>query len=170
MTTTTLDATLEAVRSHSISARGNWGDFHENEELYPELKVEVGSTIREVRMEANRYLHSSGWSEWRIYVRETNPSQGIGEVTRAKIRDACTPIVEAWLESDEYVASRSRAFCWWLKQLIRDENYNLERPERTLFHYREEMNADQRELLTEAITTKRAYLEALDGIDLEAIS
>jgi hypothetical protein len=118
--------------SHSLtlSYGREFGPF-DREELFPVLELEA-PRVGKVRadFEANRYVHSSGWSEWRIFLRDVrrpDPERpaiggaevsGVGPATRDAIRDACLPLIEEWLEGSEYRASREIAAARALVQKI----------------------------------------------------
>lgn len=80
-----------------------------------------------LRMEANRYVHSQGWSEWRIFARqarEDTNGQGLGaeltDTARTRLRDEFSPAVEAWLKSKAYRDSESRAYVWAIQAEARE--------------------------------------------------
>lgn len=120
-----ITATMETPdRSHWIGTEYASGGKLSTEELYPVLIVTglprlVGPV--EVKMRADRYVSSAGdWGSWRVSMNEVEPSNGIGEKTRAAIREACTPVVLAWLNSGMYVAARRKAIAETCVRLIRE--------------------------------------------------
>jgi hypothetical protein len=80
-----------------------------------------------VRMEASRYTHSSGLSEWRIFaerVREGmhDAPSGIqlSDTARRQLGDACEPAVKAWLATTAYKASRVVGLVAAIKRKLHD--------------------------------------------------
>ena len=110
--------------SHSLVLGYNGREFgpFDREELFPVLEVDAPRVGRvRVSFEANRYVHTGGWSEWWIFLRDIRTPatdeeplggrevSGIGPATREAIADACRPLVLEYLSSDAYQESRRAA-------------------------------------------------------------
>ncbi len=104
-----------------------------NEELFPILELDVPRVgLVRAQFEANRYVHSSGWSEWRVYLKDVRlpdaerpelyhlgpDAPGVGPSTRDAIRAACEPLILGWLETDAYLASRQVAAAYAARREI----------------------------------------------------
>lgn len=112
------------------------------EEIYPivELEAPRAGLVR-AQFSADRYVSSSGWSEWRIYVRDIRTpdpekpelahlgphASGIGDATRAAIDEAGRPLIVEWLASPAYLESRRRAAGHAVRRLFYDASaYSLD--------------------------------------------
>jgi len=118
-----ITATIERPNgSHWLATEYGRGGGFSKEELFPVLVLEGVPRIGTVRakFEVSRYVHSSGWSDWRIYPRasEFEPSNGIGDKTRRAIAEAGEPVIREWLASPEYLASRQNAAAHALQRII----------------------------------------------------
>lgn len=119
------DLKLERFNSHSVRI-----DFASDLGRYDVSKEEVYGYFRATwrgvpvvfTMSADRYRHSSGISEWRIYctdAREIDPAlaedvygrgPAVSDTARQRLGAAARPVVEQWLASADYVTSRRTAF------------------------------------------------------------
>lgn len=112
-----------------------------------------------VTMQADRYVHSNGWSEWRVYAErareDVGPNGGLGadltETARHRLSDEFKPVVEKWLESDEYTLSARMAVVGALKALAGRLRY------------------DSRDLRT-AVNANRKRLTAADAKQLLGVA
>lgn len=101
--------------SHSITI-GHDGE-REREEVFVYCATEWRGAPVIVTMRADRYRHSSGLSEWRVYASEarskTNEPYGFGahvtDTARQRLNDACKPLALTWLDSDDYRTSEADA-------------------------------------------------------------
>lgn len=82
-----------------------------------------------VTISADRYLHSSGMSEWRLYVSDARGCSGseddpiivdLSNTARRRLGEQCIPIARKWLASDIYSTSRLSAFSDALTRMARD--------------------------------------------------
>jgi hypothetical protein len=105
--------------SHAIVFGPNARESFDREELYPTYNATWRGRPVVVQVRADRYTHSSGLSDWRVYVndaREATPGdeRGRGPELSGRARevlgDELRPIVREWLASEEYAASRRKAF------------------------------------------------------------
>lgn len=111
------------------------GGIKETVRLYfraPWRGIEVNLT-----MEADRYTHSSGLSEWRIHTdeaRQAMPGTGLApEVTdtaKKRCGDACRQQVEDFLKSEEYARSEAGAYYDAIKRMIRELRPYSDEPSR----------------------------------------
>jgi hypothetical protein len=107
------------------------GEIHDKETVDFSYRTEWRGQPVRVDLQADRYRHSSGWSDWRVYATNSlyvdadgqNMTFTAGEVTptaHARLSDACKPDVYAWLASDAYPASRRSAFSVMVENAIRE--------------------------------------------------
>lgn len=153
---TATDPRLESVRSHSVSLEYASGHDVTREECYPELRVTWRGQEIAVTFSCDRYASSAGWTDWRSYVRRTEPDTT--DTARSAIREACEPLVRAWLDSDAYRESRQRAFYSMIRAQLRDEKYNADTPAETLARNAHELSEGQRGVLTSAVDALRTFL------------
>lgn len=149
-------ATLETPnRSHWIATEYGSGGPLSKEELYPVLAVEglprVGTVT--VKMSADRYVSSNGtWGEWRVIVSNIEPTNGIGDATRKLIREACTPVVLAWLASPAYVEARRATIAETCVRLIRENGqYGIDTMRKEVLRHFGELSEAQADCLTRAM-------------------
>jgi hypothetical protein len=101
------------------------------EEFYPVILTEWRGESVNLECSADRYLHSSGMSEWRIYARAGkirsedeagNVTYGreITETARRRLFTELEHLVSEWLEGEEYRAGHRRAVFYALGRLLRD--------------------------------------------------
>lgn len=140
MATTAKNAELALVRSHYVEfprdRQPTTALPFEREEAFPVVAVEVPRAGR-VRAEfhVDRYVYGSRetrrMGEWRIVLRDvreddpenphTSPqAKGIGDAARAAIREACKPLVAAWLDSNAYRTSRRKATSHAYRRELKD--------------------------------------------------
>lgn len=154
-------------RSHWLAPAHASGGELSKEELYPILEVSNVPRVGTVRasFSVDRYRHSSGWSDWRIIVRDLEPATGIGPVTREAIREVCYPVIRGWLESGAYTIARRRAAAALVRRIIIDAGprlYRVESARLELERYRSElapMEADSLSSALDSLETAAAILE-----------
>ena len=152
----------EAVFTHK--GNSHWVTLEHGESLTKEeVYFTVEATWRGDRVsfeiEATRYKHSGGWSDWRIYVRS-----GLDSFTEPQSRafnEVGKPMVEQWLGSDEYPASRQRAFYNSIRSVVREERYSVDKSERLLAKLGNELSVGDLASLTIAVGHLRDFLEAV---------
>jgi len=125
MANATATELVNPTRSHWIALDWNAGELDiSKEELWPNVRATWRGQELTAELEASRYRHSEGMSEWRVFVRGARNPEGYGlelsDVARSKLNDACVPLVREWLESDEYPAARARTFAHTLAREVRD--------------------------------------------------
>lgn len=119
--TTASDPVLIDTRSHSV--RLGYGPTLDREEFFPTLTAVWRREVFHVEMEANRYASANGvMGEWRIFPRSTRPDST--DLARRALGDVCRPVVEAWLASDGYRASRQSAFAHAISYVLREERFS----------------------------------------------
>lgn len=176
MATATAGELVQAFRSHHISLDWNHGTRDvSKEELFPIVRAAWLGQELNVQLDVNRYRHSGGMSEWRIYV--TSARRAIAEesgyaaevplsdVARSKLTAACRPIVLELLESDEYRQARRRAFAHAIRrELLEDagRSYGLERVRDTLEHLRDELGEEYADELARLVGIAQ---ELADGLE-----
>ena len=116
-----------------------------------------GSPV-ELRVEADRYRHSSGWSEWRISM----PNSGLTDTAYAAIRPAIVPFIEQWLGSSALFAARAEGLYSELRRILRDERYSLDAFDRQLALVEPAMTRQRVTQLKNAAQHLRAFFAALD--------
>jgi hypothetical protein len=170
-----VERNLESVRSHTVTLDYNGGDGLQvqKEEAYATLQVIAGGEQREVRVEMSRYRHSEGMSEWRWFVTDIEPSQGIGDVRRGEIRANIAALVEGWLDGimgtaqggpeARYFLSRARAFRWALVQEVRGMRTTADyRAKEALAKFGAELLPSDRAKIEEAHSYMATALYALE--------
>jgi hypothetical protein len=142
------------------------------EELYPVLEIELPrvGTVR-AQFSVDRYVHSSGWSDWRIYAREVTPGNGVGDAARAAINEAGKPLILAWLASDEYRHSRARAIAYAVKRGIEYDrptaSYSIDNARKTLATFEHELHVSDVQSFTRALDALDVAAAALDAVPAE---
>jgi hypothetical protein len=175
------DVVLDRVGSHSVSTGYNYRDEIEKEECFGYFSATWRGQPVRLTMNADRYRHSSGMSEWRVYCRDAKVIEpdddrngdwyyhgaSVSDTARQRLGEVCQPMMAEWLESDGYVTSRRLAFVRMLKRLASDlAKYNSgSELTRMLDKYRFEISADQFAQLTRAGIAFAAYCDALAEID-----
>ena len=155
-------------RSHWLATDYERGGEISKEELYPILDVTGVPRVGQVRatFSVDRYRHTSGWSEWRIYLKDVEPSHGVGDATRKSISEACKPLIEAWLAGPEYVASRQNVAAHMVKRIILASDcrsYGLSNAEQELHRHQHELTTDDAERLRKAISLLEQAAELLEN-------
>lgn len=165
------------------------GEPFSREELHPILELDVPRVgFVRAQFEANRYVASSYdertgessplWSEWRIFLRDVRTpdeerpdlphlgrtASGVGEATWRAITRACEPLILAWLETDDYRASRQSAAAYAAKREIdAPAAYRLVNVEQTLALVRDHLSPDDAERLARAVDLLEQAAALLDG-------
>lgn len=102
----------------------------EKEEVTRLFLTEWRGVVVTVRISADRYRHSSGISEWRIYADQARKgTEGYGEhltdTARRRLSEKFSPLVQEWLNSNDsgdgsYTQSRRRVFTAVIKGKLSD--------------------------------------------------
>ena len=168
MATATAIELVNPSRSHWIALDWNAGELDINkEELWPNVRATWRGQELTAELEASRYRHSEGISEWRIFVRGARSLEGYGlelsDVARSKLNEVCVPLVLEWLESDDYTAARTRTFAHTIAREIRDagtrEDY---RAATALEKFAGELVPEDRENLERALELRLESYRILD--------
>lgn len=165
-----MEARIERVQSHSVTL-GYRGEL-EREECYPRLSVIVRGEQREVTVSCDRYVSTAGLGSWRWYITSMDPGNGIGDATRAKVREAIAPLVEGWLAGTfgtaesgpdgNYRASRARAYARAVANEIRAMRTTADyRAKAALDANADELSGDDRLRLRYAYDSMLRALELL---------
>ena len=176
------DAGLERVGSHSVSLGVNYHDEIEKEECFGYFSATWRGEPCRVEVSADRYRHSSGLSEWRVYARAAYSGEDrnrhgadrlaareLTDTARHRLGELCVPIMREWLDSDDYGASRRQAFVRMFKRQASDLSIYAERPSDRLTSlvtkYADEISLKEFDALLEAGYRFDAYVQALNAID-----
>lgn len=126
---TKIDTTAPPVHvSHWIETRRG---KNQKEEIFFRFETEWRGEAAFVTVSADKYVHSSGWSEWRIYateVRKQEWGQYHTDTAKTRMSEVYRPVVEAWLKSDAYTASRQRAFEHLAARVLEDLDHERDIP------------------------------------------
>lgn len=177
--TSAKNAVLERTGSHYISddAGSYRVDGISKEEVYGYFSAVWRGRAVQVEVSADRYSHSSGMSEWRVYARaarfhDPERNGGRGEETtgnaRAALSKVCSPMMEEWLASDEYAASFQRALASMVMRKFRND-YSAARDVRAaLATFKDRLAPAAHEAISETLAAYEAY-EAASSRAFEAI-
>jgi hypothetical protein len=129
-----------------------------------------------VRFSADRY-RSSRWhndepageemGEWRIYAREFDPSNGIGDAARRLANEAGEPLIREWLESADYRAARRQAAAYMLRRFILERGtttYGVRDSTRALEVHGHELDSKTRADFKRAVAALNKAGELLGGV------
>jgi len=165
---TVTDVEMERTGSHHVSdecARGGY-----REEVYAYFRATWRKRPVIVTMQADRYTHSSGLSEWRIYATEAryfdperNGGRGelVTDTARQRLSEACRPAVAAWLDSDEYPASLADAV---RNMIVREmgDRYRPNTARELLARYGDRLTLAQSEAITAAMVARDEFAATLE--------
>lgn len=165
---TTSEARMTGAGSHSVRF-DNRGQL-EKEEVFPTFETTWRGAAVTVQMSADRYRHSSGISEWRIYAVNTRDEKGgaLTPLARSRMTEQLRPLVYEWLLTDAYAASRRQAFANALQREFYDLHpYRHDEPthnvRRLLAAHAGELSPAVLERFTRAADAFDAYAIALLG-------
>jgi hypothetical protein len=121
--TKVIPSELVRVGSHTVTL--DRSGKVEREEMFPVFNTEWRGQPATLQMEANRYRHSQGMSDWRIFPRDAREGHydvrtygnELTDTARQRLGEQNTETVSAWLASDEYAASRRLAFVYALRRI-----------------------------------------------------
>lgn len=126
-------ATLRApLRTGSHSVRIGWQNGQrvvDKEELFFYFDTTWRKLPALVTLSADRYRHSEGMSDWRIYAsdaKEHDPERNGGrgddltELARRRLGEQLKPIAQQWLASEAYAQSRQTAFYHAIDRMARE--------------------------------------------------
>ena len=117
------NATLRKTGSHWVSDdNSSRHNGISKEEIYFYFDATWRGRPVQVEVSADRYAHSSGISDWRVYARAAYFDGRVSttDTARRALSELCSPIATAWLESGEYVASFQRALAHMIMRKFRD--------------------------------------------------
>jgi len=162
-----IKATIENPNgSHHIAAQGGYGGPLSKEELYPVIAFDGVPRVGTARVQysVDRYLASSGWTNWRLVTRQIlDGSNGIGEKTRELLYEAAEPLVAEWLEGDGYAASRQKAVAHTVSRVIAESRYSRDSAARFLADQRNELTAEAAAHFDEALAALEVYDLAMNA-------
>ena len=166
-TITPQNVEMERTGSHHVSddyARGGY-----REQVFGYFKATWRGEPVIVTMQADRYTHSSGLSDWRIYAEqarsfdpERNGGRGddLTDTARGRLSDACKPLMAAWLDSDEYAPSLANAVRNMIVREMKDRHTST--APRLLETYGDRLTATQHDAITTALAARDAYHAATE--------
>lgn len=162
------DPVLQKTGSHHV------GDDLSREEIYFYFSATWRSQPVSVEVSADRYVHSSGMSDWRVYARaarfyDPERNGGRGEPTTETARRAlsvlCVPIATEWLGSDEYAASFRRALAQMIMRKFRNDHSPARSVAEALATFRSRLAPDAFEAISETLSAYNAYTAASAKVD-----
>lgn len=126
------DAALERTGSHSVidDNYSSRADGISSEEVFGYFTATWRSRPVMVTVSADKYAHSSGMSDWRIYASEAryvdtekngNRGEDVTATAKSALSKLCAPLMSDWLGTDEYVASFQRALARMILRKFRDD-------------------------------------------------
>lgn len=163
MAVTAKNGELVSVRSHSVRI-GNNGQV-EREECWPVMSAVWTGREVEVDISADRYVTADGqWTDWRIYARSGEDKNGrkLTDVARQRMTELAVAVTTEWLDSDEYLASRQRAFKHELRRWVRDERFDAERMAKLVSRHQFELTAFDHRNLVRAIAGLKVLIDSLN--------
>lgn len=151
--------TLQQVSSHYITLVNHPDGI--KEEVYLYFNAHWRGEEVTVKMQASRYTHSAGLSEWRVYCTEAYSlpdgkdhyinRKHVTPTARARLADECETLVVQWLRSQDYRRSESAAYCHAIKEMLRQANRYSDEPTRDarqkVVQYSSKLTPMQREYL-----------------------
>lgn len=161
------EVTLESTGSHHVSdeyARGGY-----REQVFGYFKAEWRGLPVIVTMQADRYTHSSGLSDWRIYAEsaryydaDANGGRGadVTDLARQRLSEACRPAMSEWLHGDEYAGSLSRAVRNMIVRQIGEKYGN--NADRLLTTYADRLTLDQAKAIRAALVARDSFRAAME--------
>lgn len=136
----------------------------EREEAYNQYRVRWNGEEITVSTIADRYRHSEGLSPWRVGRVETRYAVALSDLGRQRVREALTPVILAWVESDEYRTARESAFVHALKRELAEERYDADRPAKAIDAFRAELSPESLRKLILASNHLAHFLAALEDL------
>jgi len=132
---TKAEAKLIRASSHSVkfgcTVSADEMSGIDKEELYLTFTTTWRGADVVVQMGADRYRHSSGVSDWRIYpanaIEGSDPygrGKALTDTARRRLSEQLTPLVEAFIAGDEYPVSRARAVVGALVRELAERSYS----------------------------------------------
>lgn len=165
------EAVLTRTGSHHVTLE--YGETPSKEECFFYFDTAWRGSPAMVTMSADRYKHSSGWSEWRIYAVDAREIDEAGngrrgpdltDLARRRLSDQLEPLVEAWLAGPDYAASRARAFASALERELWELRYRgTDRIRRTLSALSHELEPAALERLTSAVDAWDVFATIMNG-------
>lgn len=101
------------------------------------------------------YQDGDRLTPWRIvpqHVQYAETRADVSDTARRAVHDQVTPIVAAWLETDEATAAYRQAIAKAIARTIRDERYSTDTARAQLVTFNDDLDADTRDRLKHACT------------------
>jgi hypothetical protein len=154
------------LEPRGVHVSGEYGrsETINREEAYLTARFTFRGKERTATIVADRYEHSSGWSEWRVNIPHgIDPADGIGVKGYAAVRAVVRTVAEEWLQGDEYPNARRLAFAKWISRTIKDERYSVDSVLRMIAQNAHELTIDDHERLIEATRCLSRMLELVEA-------
>jgi hypothetical protein len=162
------DAVLNKTGSHWVSDDNHSSrvDGISKEEVFFYFSAKWRGQPVQVEVSADKYAHSSGMSDWRVYARaaryyDSESYGGRGEETtgtaRAALGELCVPIALEWLESDAYKASFQTALAHMVMRKFQDNYSASRRVAEALVTFRTRLSAPLIASIRETLVAFGAY-------------
>lgn len=174
--------------SHSISIEWDGGVLVvSKEEVFFYFETAWRGTPARVTISADRYRHSSGMSEWRLYAseaREIDPSDPdnrwtgahLTDLARRRLGESCIPQASNWLAGGNtrydngvsYRTSRENAFGYALTRMASDLSSRHDSTatlRRALATFRDELSNETRSRLVRAADAYDTFTAILNDAD-----
>lgn len=170
------NAVLRKTGSHWVSD-DNYSSRHNGiskEEIYFYFDAQWRGRPVQVEVSADKYAHSSGMSDWRIYARaarfyDPERNGGRGEETTGTARSAlsklCVPIAIAWLDTDEYKASFQRALAHMVMRKFQDSYSASRYVTEALVTFKDRLAAEHFQAISETLSAYNAYAASKASAD-----
>ena len=117
------------------------GDYAiQKEEIYARLASSWRGVDVQIEAVVQRYRHSNGLSDWRLYSAEvrawSEPRNGfydyVSDVARQRLREACEPVAVAYTTSDDYANTFHAALVRAIRDEVQNERYEPARTTRRM--------------------------------------
>ncbi len=173
--TATLRAPLR-TGSHSVHIDWHNGQLEvTKEEVWFYFETTWRGRPALVTLSADRYRHSGGMSEWRVYAsdaKEHDPERNGGrgddltDLARRRLGEQLIPVAREWLASEGYARSRQTAFYHALDRMARELSAFSRRDtsdlRKALATFGHELPPERQDQLFSAAARFDAFLEVLN--------
>jgi hypothetical protein len=173
------NAELNRTGSHWVSDDNSCrSEGISKEEVYFYFSATWRGQPVQVEVSADRYAHTSGMSEWRVYARaarfydpERNGGRGeeTTETARSALSNLCSPIATDWLKTDAYTVSFQTALANMVIRKFRDDYSASRRVAEALNTFKGRLSPAAYQGISETLDAYNAY-EAIKARTDETIS
>jgi hypothetical protein len=162
--------------SHSVRIGWQSGQMEvEKEEVFLYFETTWRGRPALVTLSADRYRHSEGMSEWRVYAsdaKEHDPERNGGrgddltDLARRRLGELLVPVAKQWLAGLGYIQSRQTAFYHALDRMAREQSAfsrrDTEDLRKALATFGHELPPERQNQLFSAAARFDAFLEVLN--------